>query len=77
MQISFYKETYRLNPGDKERHATAPDTYYDISNITVYSDGMVAFSHMRNGKLEYIACNLKYKIIATEDEIQLVLRRSL
>lgn len=77
MQISFYKQTYRLNPGDKERHNTAPDTYYNISDVTICSDGMVAFSHMRNGELEYIACNLPYKIIATPDEIKLVLRRSL
>lgn len=74
MQISFYKPTYRISSGDSERRITAPDTYYNVSNVTVFPDGMVIFNHTKNGISEFVATNLPYKIIGSEAELSTVKR---
>jgi len=75
MQISFYKPTYRVTSGDQERRDTAPDTYHNISNVMIQGDGSVFFSHIKNGKEEFLICNLPYKLVGTKEEIENVYRR--
>ena len=74
MQISFYKPTYRLTPGTAERLTSAPDTYYDVSNVLIRGDGSVLFNHIKNGIEEFVICNLPYKVIGTKEEIDQVYR---
>ena len=70
MQISFYK-TQLVSQDSKPQ----PDTYHNVSNVVVYSDGAVLFTHVRNGKEEFVMSNLPYKLIGSKEELDSVMTK--